>query len=170
MARPKARLSRTPALPPSAMATCASQCMSRCVRRAQGATSGASRSVKMRRGQRPLAQKNFRTLQVEHDAPWSPGEIRHRADITTMDTPRRKPADRTVDQGLRRRHLQRQLSGGVVHVPGIEVELGCREASGSKVSRITIASMDEKPLCFNQYTCWMAMKNRHQKRPRAHAS
>ena len=44
-------------------------------------------------------------LQIEHDVPWSPGEICHRADIATMDTPRRKPADRTVDQGLRRRHL-----------------------------------------------------------------
>ena len=63
-------------------------------------------------------------LQVEHDAPWSPGEIGHRADIATMDPPRRKPADRTMDQGLCRGHLQRQLGGGVVHVPGVEVEEG----------------------------------------------
>jgi hypothetical protein len=46
---------------PSAIAMGTSQCMSRCVRRAQGATSGDSRSVKIRRVQRPLAQKNFRT-------------------------------------------------------------------------------------------------------------
>jgi hypothetical protein len=39
----------------------ASQCLSRCVRRAPGATSGVSRSVNRRRGQRPLAQQNFRT-------------------------------------------------------------------------------------------------------------
>jgi len=64
-------------------------------------------------------------LQVEHDAPWSPGEICHRAAIATMDTPRRQPADRTVDQGRRRRHPPRQLGGGVVHVPGVEVEPGC---------------------------------------------
>jgi len=64
-------------------------------------------------------------MQGAHDVPWSPGEIGHRADIATMDTPRRKPTDRTVDQGLRRRHLPRQLGGGVVHLPGVAVELGC---------------------------------------------
>jgi hypothetical protein len=46
-------------------------------------------------------------LQVEYDAPRSPGEIRQRADIATVDPPRRKPADGTVDQGLRRGHPQR---------------------------------------------------------------
>ncbi len=46
-----------------------------------------------------------------------------------MDPSRRKPADRTMDQGLHRRHPQRELGGGVVHVPSIEVEEG---ALGSK--------------------------------------
>ena len=64
-------------------------------------------------------------MQVEHDVPWSPREIGHRADIATVDTPRRKPADWTMDPGLRRRHLQRQLGDGVVHLPGIGVQLGC---------------------------------------------
>jgi hypothetical protein len=41
-----------------------------------------------------------------------------------MDPSRRKPADRTMDQGLCRGHPQRELGGGVVHVPSIEVEEG----------------------------------------------
>ena len=65
-------------------------------------------------------------IEAEHDAPWPPREIRHRADIATMNTPRWKPADRTMDQRLCRGHLQRQLSGGVVHVPGVEMQLGDR--------------------------------------------
>jgi hypothetical protein len=60
-------------------------------------------------------------LESEHDASGPPGEIGHRADIATMNTPRRNPADWTVDQRLYRGHLPHQLCGGVVHLPGVEV-------------------------------------------------
>jgi hypothetical protein len=63
-------------------------------------------------------------LQVQHDAPWPPGEVRHGADLATMHTPRRKPADRTMHQGRCRGHLPRQLRRRVVHGPGVEVEEG----------------------------------------------
>ena len=68
--RPRRRLRRPPAVPASAPALGTSHCASRCLRRAPGATRGASRSVKMRRGQRPFAQTHFRTRQwstTRHD-------------------------------------------------------------------------------------------------------
>ncbi len=63
-------------------------------------------------------------LQVEHNAPWAPRPIQHPAALATLDPPRRKPAERTMHQGLGRGQLQRELGGGVVHVPGVEVEEG----------------------------------------------
>jgi hypothetical protein len=60
-------------------------------------------------------------LQVQHDAPWSPRQLHDLADIAAMNPPRRKPANRTMDQGLCRGHSHRELGGGVVRVPGIEV-------------------------------------------------
>ncbi len=57
----QATASAGPAEPARATAMCTNPCTSRGVRRAPGAINGASRSVKMRRGQRPLAQKTVRT-------------------------------------------------------------------------------------------------------------
>ena len=112
----------------------------------------------MWRRQRPLAQKHFRHMELEHNTPWSPGEVCHVANIAAVDTLRRKPADWTVDQRLCRGHLQRELGGGVVHVPGVEVQLGCCGKQASEKCHVYPASRGEKPPYFNQYTPWMAME------------
>lgn len=65
-------------------------------------------------------------LQVQHDAPCSPEEIGHCAARATLDSSRRKPAERTLPQGLGRGPRQRPLGGGDVRVPGVEVEEGRR--------------------------------------------
>jgi hypothetical protein len=50
-----------------------------------------------------------------------------------MDAPCRKLTDWAENEGLHRRHSQRQLSSGVVNVPGVEVEQGyIRKQAGQK--------------------------------------
>jgi hypothetical protein len=61
----------------------------------------------------------------------APGLCSEETDVAPMDTLRRKSADRTVDEGLCRRRQQRQLGGGIVHLPGVEMSEGCIGAQRS---------------------------------------
>ena len=122
--------SRAPAVPASAMAMC-DQPVHEPLRPPRPRSDERGQPLgEDAAGAAAIGAEELPHLEVEHDAPCSPGEIGHRADIATMDPPRRKPADRTVDQGLCRGHLQRQLGGGVVHVPGVEMQLGGRGEPG----------------------------------------
>jgi hypothetical protein len=97
---------------------------------------------------------------VTHDVPWSPGEIGHRADIATVEAPPRKPADRTVDQGLRRRHPPRPLRCRVVHVPGVEGEQGdIGKPAGQQCHSSPSPPWSDQTTSFlHQYPCGMAME------------
>ena len=75
----------------------------------------------MRRVQRPLAQKNFRTWSCTHDADVCPREIREGALIVTVDAARGKAAHGTMHQSLSRGDAQGELGCHLVQMPRLQV-------------------------------------------------
>jgi hypothetical protein len=155
--KPGPRLTRAPAVPASSKAMCTSPCASHCVRRAQGATSGNSRSVNMRRVQR--GHWRSRTS--------APAGGARRAMIPRGDP----PPCRSRDDGPAASQTGRSdhAPGPVSRSPATSTEWwgrpcarrreaagGSWEASEPRVSCITIVSIHAKPLLFNTYPPWMA--------------
>ena len=66
--------------------------------------------------------------QLQHHTVVSPREVGDGPPIAAMDTPRGKPAHRTVHPHLRGLYLERHLRGGSVHLPRLEMQSrGIRE-------------------------------------------
>ena len=66
--------------------------------------------------------------QLQHDTVVGPRQIGYGPPIAAMDTPRGKPAHRTVHPHLRGLYLECHLRGGSVHLPRLEVQRrGIRE-------------------------------------------
>jgi hypothetical protein len=134
-ARPKAQRNRAPALPARAKAIGTSPCASRCVRRAQGATSGASRAVNIRRVQRPFAQKHCRTRRSRTTCHGPPGRS---ATVRTSRLWRRRLGNRQTGQWTRAcvdvtRHVRCVVGSSMC-----QASRGSRETSGSqRVNSVT---------------------------------
>ena len=108
-------------------------------------------------------------LSVEHDPPWPPGQIRHRAAIATVEAPGRILADRAVNQGSCRRHWQRQPPFCVVPMPGIQVERGNSREQACQSRHVWSWPPEVRTISFSIiYTLDGDEKNFHQNRPRAH--
>ncbi len=62
--------------------------------------------------------------ELQHDAEVCPREVRHSPGIVAVDVLGGTLTDGAMDEGLHRGETQRQLGGGLVQVPRLEVQQG----------------------------------------------